>query len=693
MERSMEDLKKIQERIEALRKEIALHNYYYYALDRPIISDEEYDALFRELERLEKAYPQFITPDSPTQKVGHPPLKEFKPFEHTTPMLSLENAMTEEELVQFDRRVRKGLEGFPEPDLVTSDGMLYVAEPKIDGVAVEIIYENGVFVAGGTRGDGRVGEDVTPNIKTIRGLPLRLIVFDGAPDPPPFLSVRGEVYMDKRDFQKLNEEQKARGLAPFANPRNAAAGSLRQLDSSITAQRSLKIFCYGIGGIEGISVTTHWEVLNLLKKWGLPVNPLSKPCGSIQDALDFAKWLRDQRQELPYEIDGVVIKVNHLAEQRHLGETTRSPRWAIAYKFSAYTAETKILNIRVQVGRTGVLTPVAELEPVSIGGVIVRNATLHNYDEILRKDIRIGDWVIVQRAGDVIPDVVEVIAERRTGEEREFVMPSSCPVCGSEVVRNPGEVAHRCSNPRCPARTKAAIIHFASREAMDIEGLGEKTVDLLVDVGLLKSIPDIYKIRKEDIVNLPGFGDLSAENLINAIEKSKHTTLDRFLFAIGIPYVGRYTARLIAERFGSMDAIMSASKEELMAIPGVGEKVAGAVCDYFADPNNREMVHDLLKLGVSIEDTGRAGEREKGETSFFSGKTVVFTGTLSSMTRDQAEDLVTKMGGKVSKNVSRSTDIVVVGENPGSKYQRAITLGIRVMQEPEFLELIGWKNS
>jgi DNA ligase (NAD+) len=455
----------------------------------------------------------------------------------------------------------------------------------------------------------------------------------------------------------------------------------------------LKIFCYGIGDIEGISVTTHWEVLNLLKKWGLPVNPLSKPCGSIKDALDFAKWLRDQRQELPYEIDGVVIKVNHLAAQKHLGETTRSPRWAIAYKFSAYTAETKILNIRVQVGRTGVLTPVAELEPVSIGGVIVRNATLHNYDEILRKDIRIGDWVIVQRAGDVIPEVVEVIVERRTGEEREFVMPSSCPVCGSKVVRNPGEVAHRCSNPKCPARIKAAIIHFASREAMDIEGLGEKTVDLLVDVGLLKSIPDIYRLRKEDIVNLPGFGDLSAENLINAIEKSKHTTLDRFLFAIGIPYVGRYTARLIAERFRSMDAIMSASKEELMAIPGIGEKVAGAVCDYFADPNNREMVHDLLKLGVSLEDTGRVEEKEKGETSFFSGKTVVFTGTLASMTRSQAEELVTKMGGKVSKSVSRSTDIVVVGENPGSKYQKAIALGIKVMREPEFLDLIGWKSS
>ncbi|MEJ5300842.1 MAG: NAD-dependent DNA ligase LigA [Thermodesulforhabdaceae bacterium] len=685
----MEDLKKVQERIESLRKEITLHNYYYYALDRPVISDEEYDALFRELEQLEKAYPQFITPDSPTQKVGHPPLKEFKPFEHTTPMLSLENAMTEEDVIQFDIRVHKGLKSASDRSVFKPHGMLYVAEPKIDGVAVEIIYENGILVAGGTRGDGRVGEDVTPNIKTIRGLSLRLMAFDGAPDPPPFLSVRGEVYMEKKDFQKLNEEQQAKGLALFANPRNAAAGSLRQLDSSITAQRPLKIFCYGIGGIEGISVVSHWEVLNLLKKWGLPVNPLSRPCSSIQDALEFAKWLRDQRQNLPYEIDGVVIKLNSLEAQRQLGETTRSPRWAIAYKFSAYTAETRVRNIRVQVGRTGILTPVAELDPVSIGGVIVRNATLHNYDEILRKDIRVGDWVIVQRAGDVIPEVVEVIADRRTGEELEFVMPSSCPVCGSEVVRISGEVAHRCSNPKCPARIKAAIIHFASREAMDIDGLGEKTVNLLVDRGLLKSIPDIYRLRKKDLVDLPGFGDLSAENLIEAIEKSKKATLDRFLFALGIPYVGRYTARLITEKFPSIDAIMSAKKEDLMAIPGVGEKIAGAVSDYFADPNNRKMVQDLLEEGVTMEIPGGIEEEAIDKASFFTGKTVVFTGALSSMTREQAEELVTRMGGTVTKSVSKKTDIVVVGENPGSKYEKAVSLGIRIMRESEFLEYTG----
>ncbi|MGC8719135.1 MAG: NAD-dependent DNA ligase LigA [Thermodesulforhabdaceae bacterium] len=681
----MEDLKAIKERIEALRKEIALHNYYYYALDRPIISDEEYDALFRELERLEKAYPQFITPDSPTQKVGHPPLEEFQPFEHTVPMLSLENAMTEEEVLQFDRRVRKVLESAISK---TDTENLYVVEPKIDGVAVEIIYENGVFVAGGTRGDGRVGEDVTPNIKTVRGLPLRLIPFDGAPDPPLFLSVRGEVYMDKRDFQKINEDQKAKGLPTFANPRNAAAGSLRQLDSSITAQRNLKIFCYGIGRVQGLEVSTHWEVLNLLKRWGLPVNPLSKPCSSIRDALVVAHELRDQRHDLPYEIDGAVIKVNNLEFQRLLGETTRSPRWAIAYKFSAYRAETRIQNIRVQVGRTGVLTPVAELDPVTIGGVVVRNATLHNYDEIVRKDIRIGDWVIVQRAGDVIPEVVEVIAERRTGSEREFVMPSVCPVCGADVVQKPGEVAHRCSNPRCPARIKASIIHFASREAMDIEGLGEKTVDLLVDRGLLSSVPDIYALKKEDLVNLPGFGNLSAENLINAIEKSKNTTLERFIFALGIPYVGRYTARLIAENFPSIDMIMNVRKEDLMAIPGIGEKVAGAVVEYFADPDHREMVRKLLEAGIVMRGAEGYEVEKLGEESFFRGKTVVFTGALSSMTRDQAEELVTKMGGKVSKSVSKNTDIVVVGENPGSKYQKAVSLGVKIITESEFLELV-----
>lgn len=681
----MEDLKAIKERIEALRKEIALHNYYYYALDRPIISDEEYDALFRELERLEKAYPQFITPDSPTQKVGHPPLEEFQPFEHTVPMLSLENAMTVEEVLQFDRRVRKVLESAISK---TDTENLYVVEPKIDGVAVEIIYENGVFVAGGTRGDGRVGEDVTPNIKTVRGLPLRLIPFDGAPDPPLFLSVRGEVYMDKRDFQKINEDQKAKGLPTFANPRNAAAGSLRQLDSSITAQRNLKIFCYGIGRVQGLEVSTHWEVLNLLKRWGLPVNPLSKPCSSIRDALVIAHELRDQRHDLPYEIDGAVIKVNNLEFQRLLGETTRSPRWAIAYKFSAYRAETRIQNIRVQVGRTGVLTPVAELDPVTIGGVVVRNATLHNYDEIVRKDIRIGDWVIVQRAGDVIPEVVEVIAERRTGSEREFVMPSVCPVCGADVVQKPGEVAHRCSNPRCPARIKASIIHFASREAMDIEGLGEKTVDLLVDRGLLSSVPDIYALKKEDLVNLPGFGNLSAENLINAIEKSKNTTLERFIFALGIPYVGRYTARLIAENFPSIDMIMNARKEDLMAIPGIGEKVAGAVVEYFADPDHREMVRKLLEAGIVMRGAEGYEVEKLSEESFFRGKTVVFTGALSSMTRDQAEELVTKMGGKVSKSVSKNTDIVVVGENPGSKYQKAVSLGVKIITESEFLELV-----
>lgn len=681
----MEDLKKIQDRIETLRKELALHNYYYYALDRPIISDEEYDAIFRELEQLEKAYPQFITPDSPTQKVGHPPLEEFSPFEHTVPMLSLENAMSEEEIIQFDRRVRKGLEGSSLSSVLTS-GEAYVVEPKIDGVAVEILYEDGILIAGGTRGDGKVGEDVTPNIKTVRGLPLRLIPFEGAPDPPRFISVRGEVYMDKRDFQKLNEDQKAKGLPTFANPRNAAAGSLRQLDSSITAQRSLKIFCYGIGRIEGISVTTHWEALSLLKKWGLPVNNMSRPCGSIDDVLSVVADFGRRRHELPYEIDGAVIKVNNLEAQRYLGETTRSPRWAIAYKFSAYRAETRIQNIRVQVGRTGILTPVAELEPVSIGGVLVRNATLHNYDEILRKDIRIGDRVIVQRAGDVIPEVVEVITDRRTGEEQVFTMPSSCPVCGFKVIQNPGEVAYRCSNPRCPARIKASIIHFASRDAMDIEGLGEKTVETLVDRGLLTSIPDIYYLKKEDLVDLPGFGDLSAENLINAIEKSKRTSLDRFLFALGIPYVGRYTAQLIAQRFRSLEAVMSAGRENLITITGVGEKVAGAVSEYFSYPDNKEMVRKLLEAGVIIEISGEDKIEKEEKSSIFVGKTVVFTGTLSSMTRDRAEELVTKMGGRVSKSVSKNTDIVVVGEGPGSKYQKALSLGIKIMGETEFLE-------
>ncbi len=676
----MDELEKVRERIEFLRKEIAYHNYRYYALDSPVISDEEYDLLFKELESLEKKYPQFITPDSPTQKVGYPPLTEFKPFEHVVPMLSLDNAMSSEELLQFENRIKKELrKAFNYLPFYS-----YVAEPKIDGVAIEIIYEKGLLVSAGTRGDGRFGEDVTPNVKTIKSIPLKLIPFEGDIEPPEVISVRGEIYIEKKDFEKLNEEQLKKGLQTFANPRNAAAGSLRQLDSSVTARRPLKAFMYGVGKKEEMEVKTHWDILTLLRKWGLPVNPLSKLCGSIKDVLAYCEFIGAKRPELPYEVDGVVVKVNELELQRVLGETTRSPRWAIAYKFSSHKAETVIKDIRVQVGRTGVLTPVADLEPVAIGGVIVKNATLHNYDEILKKDVRIGDHVIVQRAGDVIPEVVEVIKSKRTGLEKEFKMPEFCPSCGSRIIQNPSEVAYRCPNVNCLARIKASIVHFASREAMDIEGLGEKTVDLLVDRGLLSSIVDIYALQTEEIEKLPGFGKLSASNLIKAIEKSKRTSLGRFIYALGIPNVGSYIAQVVVEHMKTLDRVMNASKEELMAIPKVGEKVATSICNYFSDESNRLMVQKLLKSGIVIAQPEETIKKE----SFFKGKVVVFTGTLSSMTRNEAESLVAKLGATVSKSVSKKTDIVIVGENPGSKYEKALSLGIKIMNEAEFLELI-----
>lgn len=674
-----DDLEKVRQRIEELRKEILYHNYRYYALDDPVITDQEYDALFRELQELEERYPQFVTPDSPTQKVGHPPLEAFAPFEHRIPMLSLENAFGEEEALAFDNRIRRSL---------GSLAYTYVAEPKMDGVAVEVIYERGVLTGAGTRGDGRVGEDVTPNVKTIRSIPLRLTPFDGAPDPPEYLAVRGEVFMEKEEFRRINKEQMEKGLPVFANPRNAAAGSLRQLDSRITASRKLKAYFYGTGYVEGISFRSHWETLETLRSWGLPVNPLCRLCKDIKEAIAYYHDLEKRRNLLPYEIDGVVIKVNEIDLQRRLGEKTRSPRWAIAFKFAAHQAVTRIVGINVQVGRTGVLTPVAELEPVQVGGVVVRHATLHNYDEIKRKDIRIGDQVVVQRAGDVIPEVVRAVKEARRGEEKEFVMPERCPVCGSRVVRFPEEVAYRCINQNCPARVKASIIHFASRNAMDIEGLGEKTVNLLVDKGLVRRIPDIYRLKKEDLINLPGFADLSAENLLKAIEKSKSVTLSRFLFALGIPYVGEFTASLLADHFKSLQGVMEAKREELISIHGIGDKVADAVVAYFRNPENREMIAELLEQGLRIEEAGEI----KAPDSFWKGKTVVFTGSLEKFTRDEASRIVTSLGARVANSVSRKTDLVVVGENPGSKLEKARELGIQIMTEEEFLEKIGQKG-
>jgi DNA ligase (NAD+) len=664
-------------RIEDLRSRIRYHNHRYYALDAPEVSDAEYDALFRELESLEKEHPELITPDSPTQRVGFAPIDKFQPFEHTVPMLSLENGMSESEVLDFDGRVKKLL-GF-------SGDIPYVAEPKMDGLALEIIYREGRLLSAGTRGDGTWGEDVTLNVRTIRAIPLELFSPAGHVAVPPHLAVRGEVYMDKTDFTALNARREEEGDPVFANPRNAAAGSLRQLDSSITAGRPLKAFFYGVGVVDGVELETQWELLERLKAWGLPVNPRSVLCSNIREALETFNTLASIRHQLPYETDGMVIKVNRLDWQRHLGEKSRSPRWAIAYKFSPEQAETRIIDILVQVGRTGVLTPVAVLEPVAVGGVVVQRATLHNEDEIRRKDVRIGDAALVRRAGDVIPEVVAVLVEKRGGAERVFAMPETCPSCGGEVVRVPDESAHRCVNRDCPDQVKAGIAHFTSRDAMDIEGLGRKITALLVDVGLIHSPADLYRLRAEDLERLPGLGAKSAGNLVSAIHASKDTDLSDFIFALGIPHVGSHLAQVLADHFGSLDALRNVSREELEAVAGVGGEVAAGVIEFFRDTVNERLVDELLRLGVRVSHPAGVSREED---VFWSGKTVVFTGALASMSRRQAGEAVEALGARVTGSVSRNTDVVVAGRDAGSKLDKARSLGLRIMDEEEFLARI-----
>jgi len=667
-----EDLEAIRKRIEELRAEIRKHDYHYYVLNQPLISDAEYDKLFRELQELEEKYPQFVTPDSPTQRVGAPPAEEFRPVRHAIPMLSLQNCFSEEEFLEWDRRVRRLLGG---------ERPVYICEPKLDGLSVELVYENGVFTVGSTRGDGYVGEDVTRNLRTIRQIPLRLLPLDG--EVPRLLEVRGEVYMEKEDFRRLNREREERGEPPFANPRNAAAGSLRQLDPNITASRPLKAFFYATGRVEGLEIRSQEELLTTLPKLGFPVNPLWRRCGTPEEAIQFYHQLLERRDELPYEADGVVVKVNDFSQREALGEVSRAPRWAIAFKFPAEEATTRVLDIVVQVGRTGALTPVAILEPVEVSGVTVSRATLHNEDEIKRKDVRIGDWVVVRRAGEVIPEIVKSIPERRTGKEREFRMPDRCPVCGGPVVRPPGEVIHRCENLSCPARIKEAIRHFASRRAADIEGLGEKLVDQLVEKGLVKRISDLYHLKKEQLAALERMGEKSAQNLLDQLERSKGMSLARFIYALGIRYVGEHIAEVLAERFGSIDELARASYEELVEIPEIGPRIAQSIVDFFASEDNRRLIEELKAVGI---DPRAERPKEKGPLA---GKTFVFTGRLSDMTREEAKRLVESLGGKVASSVSRKVDYVVVGEDPGSKLDRARALGIPTLSEEEFKELVG----
>ncbi|MHC1741972.1 MAG: NAD-dependent DNA ligase LigA [Syntrophobacteraceae bacterium] len=667
----------ITQKLEALRARIRHHDHLYYALDRPEISDAEYDVLFRELLELETAHPDLVTPDSPTQRVGFAPVEKFPPFTHTIPMLSLENAMSEDEVRDFDKRVRKLL--------VSPEDLVYVAEPKMDGLAIEIIYEDSILVRGGTRGDGTTGEDVTPNVRTIRVIPLKLSTPADGPAPPRLLAVRGEVYMDRKDFDRLNEARDRDGEAVFANPRNAAAGSLRQQDSSITASRPLRAFFYGIGEVEGHVFETQWDLLERLRHWGLPINPRSRRCPGIQEAIGQYEELAALRYQLPYDTDGVVFKVDRLDWQRSLGEKSRSPRWAIAYKFAPVVAQTRLLDIKVQVGRTGVLTPVAILEPVPVGGVVVQRATLHNQDEIDRKEIRIGDLVRIRRAGEVIPEVLEAVFPERTGAERAFSMPASCPSCGGEVVRLPDESVHRCLNRNCPAQIKASIWHFASRDAMKIEGLGRKIVSLLVEEGLVKSVADLYRLQVRDLAGLPGFAEKSAQNLVTAIAQSKKATLASFIFSLGIQHVGSHLAQVLVDELGSLDRLRGATVEELTRIPGIGEVVAQGVAEYFHNGANQALVDDLLEMGIELEVPVSSTPVQGG---FWLGKTVVFTGTLSSMTRQEASAAVAALGARVTSSVSRNTDVVVAGADAGSKLEKAKKLDVNVLDEAQFLQTL-----
>lgn len=665
-----------KKRIEELRQEIEHHNRLYYQDDAPEISDAQYDLLFHELKDLETVHPELVDKDSPTQHVGAEPVEKFAPVEHITPMLSLDNAFKEEDVAEFDQRVKRFLG--------SDDPVTYLCEPKIDGLAVELIYENGHLAKASTRGNGQVGEDITANVKTILTVPLNLRKRDDVPPYPDILDVRGEVYMELEAFEKLNRQREAEGQPVFANPRNAAAGSLRQLDSRITALRSLTMFCYGAGRPESLGIETQDQMLRLFRRWELRANPDVELCESVDEILDFHNRLTEKRHSLPYEVDGVVIKVNRLDLQTRLGATTRSPRWAVAYKFSPAQAETMVGAIEVQVGRTGALTPVAIMSPVSVSGVTVSRATLHNEDEVQRKDIRVGDTVIIQRAGDVIPEVVSVVQDKRPSSSQPFAMPHQCPVCGSEATRLEGEAVRRCPNASCPAQVKEHIIHFGSKNALDVDGLGRKLVDLLVDRGLVKSPADLYALTLEQLAGLPRMAEKSAQNLIDALQKSRETDLERFIFALGIRHVGQRLARVLAENYPDMDSLMGANRETLVTINEIGPEVADSVVTFMANERNQDLIHRLIR---DVGFTLHAPEPAQG--GGLSGKTFVLTGALTTMTRPEAKARIQAAGGRVASAVSGNTDYLVVGEDPGSKADKAAALGVAVVNEEEFLKLLN----
>ncbi|MGD1075627.1 MAG: NAD-dependent DNA ligase LigA [Thermodesulfovibrionales bacterium] len=663
----------IMRQIEKLVQDINYHNYRYYVLDSPVISDEEYDRLYRHLKELEERY-HYISPDSPTLRVGAPPLEKFEKVKHSEPMLSLDNAFSFDEVREFDKRIKR---------LLNADRDIeYTVEPKYDGLAMELTYRNGLLFRASTRGDGYVGEDVTQNIRTIKSVPLKI---EGSGTIPDEIDIRGEVYMTLDEFDNLNKQREQKGEPLFANPRNAAAGSVRQLDPSITTLRKLYLACYGIGAVRGIAFTSQAALIDWFKKTRFPTPAEVKTTTGIEKVIDIIEEIEEKRNSLPFETDGAVIKVNDFALQQRLGTKTREPRWAIAYKFRAHQGTTRIKEIHGSVGRTGVITPFAVFEPVRIGGVTVSRSTLHNWDEIDRKDIRVGDTVVVERAGDVIPHVVMVIKEKRTGKEKTFAIPERCPACGSKVMRERGEVAVRCVSLHCPAQVQEKIIHFASRGGMDIEGLGEKTVELLYSRDLMKHFEDIYRLKHEDLLALPRFAEKSAQNLIGAVEKSKQTTLAKFLFAIGILHVGEYAAKLLAKNFEKLEDLFHVKSDRIMEIRQMGEKIAFSVSTFFNDSKNIATLESLKGLGLKIANPDFVSKKRAKMP--LERSTFVITGTLP-RARQDVEELIELNGGHVSSAISAKTDYLVVGEDAGSKLQKARTLGVKTISYDELLRLI-----
>ncbi len=671
-EKSLEEIKK---EIEFLRREIERHNYLYYVKNQPEISDEEYDALMDRLRELEEKYPQFYDPNSPTQRVGAPPAKEFATVRHTVPLLSLDKVTSYEEFKEFQNRIWRFLGKKVEID--------YTATPKLDGLSIAVRYEHGRFVRGATRGDGFEGEDVTANVRTIKSIPMYLMSEEAA--KLPVLEIRGEVIFHKDDFERLNEELAQKGEKTFANARNAAAGSLRQLDSNITAQRPLKAYFYEIVYVEGREFETHWEKLKFMEAAGLPLVPYARYCKNDEEVREYYENILRERENLPFEIDGVVIKVNRIEYQRILGQVSHHPRWAVAWKFPSQEAISTLRDVIWSVGRTGAVTPVAILEPVFIAGATISRATLHNEDEIERLGVMIGDKVVVRRAGDVIPEVVKPLVELRTGKEKPIVSPTHCPVCGAKLSKPPGEVIRRCPNRFCPAQIAESIKHFVSRKAFDIEGIGDKQVETLLREGLIEDAADLFTLEPERLEKLERWGPVLAAKIVRNIQNAKRISLPKFIFALGIPGVGEHLANVLAKHFKSLDALRNATFDELIQIPEIGPNTAQSIVDFFADEHNRRFLEKLFSVGVEVEEIREEEEAEKP----LSGKTFVFTGALSSMTRDEASELVESLGGRVSSSVSRKTDYVVVGENPGSKYDKAKKLGVTTITEEEFLKLVG----